>query len=241
MITQQDQLALFTLLGKEFKQNITCYAFGGTAMMFYGYKDETKDIDLLFENEEERKEFIRVLTLFGYTERSAIKIYIPEKLRDPHRPLMYQKDDIRFDLFSKKIFKTLLSIQMQEDLFAVHEFKGKYTLQLKVLRKEHLVLLKAVTDRATDFDDIKKIISLEKNFDWQYFLDEVAWQFNHGNTWALLDVEKMMQELKKYTFIQEKYFKQLYGLDKKKKKSFVKKEKPSFQQKTSLQNSKQKA
>ena len=217
MITQKDQLALFTLLSKELKRDITCYAFGGTAMMFYGYKDETKDIDILFSTEEERKEFIRVLTFFGYSEKSALNIYIPEKLRDPHRLLMYQKDDSRFDLFSKKIFQTLLSPKMQEDLFAVHEFKGKCNFQMKILRKEHLVLLKAVTDRITDFDDIKKIISLEKGFDWQYFLDEVAWQYQNGNSWIIMDSEKMMKELQKYMFIEEKYFKKLYLLSKEKK------------------------
>ena len=212
MITQKDQLALFTLISKEIKQDITCYAFGGTAMMFYGYKDETKDVDLLFATEEERKTFINTITLLGYTESSAITIYIPEKLRDPHRPLMYKKGDSRFDLFVKQIFQTLLSEKMQEDLFSVHTFQGKNALTLKVLRKEHLILLKSVTERDKDFEDIITIIKKEKNFDWQYFMDEVAWQYQHGNSWIILDTEKMMKELQKYTFIEEKYFKQLYGL-----------------------------
>jgi len=210
MISHKGQLDLFSLIAKEIKQDIVVYVFGGNAMMFYGYKDETKDIDILFEHLEEREEFIRVIKLIGFQETSPIKIYLPEKLRDPHRPLMYLKEDIRFNLFVKKIFKTLISPKMKEDLFAVHEFKGNNTLTLRVLRKEHLVILKTVTERDRDFEDIVTIFRKDKNFDWQYLVDEVIWQYQHGDSWVLLDTEEMLKELKKYIFVNEIYLKQLY-------------------------------
>ncbi|MEK6901071.1 MAG: hypothetical protein AABX37_01900, partial [Nanoarchaeota archaeon] len=205
MITYTDQNDLFTLISKKLQRDLVIYAFGGNAMMYYGYKDETKDVDLLFEMSEERNEFIRILKQLGYFETSPITIYIPEKLRDPHCPLMFKRDEGRFDLFVRKIFRTILSPRMKEDLFAVREYKDTQTLIVKVLRKEHLVLLKAVTDRENDFRDIQLIVSQDKQFDWQYFIDEVIWQFQHGDGWVLLDVEKMMKELKKYVFIEEKY------------------------------------
>ena len=210
MISHKGQLDLFSLIAKEIKQDIVVYVFGGNAMMFYGYKDETKDIDILFEHLEEREEFIRVIKLIGFQETSPIKIYLPEKLRDPHRPLMYLKEDIRFNLFVKKIFKTLISPKMKEDLFAVHEFKGNNTLTLRVLRKEHLVILKTVTERDRDFEDIVTIFRKDKDFDWQYLVDEVIWQYQHGDSWVLLDTEEMLKELKKYIFVNEIYLKQLY-------------------------------
>ena len=210
MITFKDQEDIFILLSKNIRKDLVCYAFGGNAMMFYGYKDETKDVDLLFETEDARQEFIKALTILGYQEISPITIYVPEKLRDKYKPLMFKREDGRFDLFIKKIFKTILSPKMKEDLFAVQEYRGDFTLKVKVLRKEHLVLLKAVTDRRNDFDDIQMIIKKEKNFDWQYFMDEAIWQMKHGDAWILLDVEKMLQELKREVFIPEKYLKQLY-------------------------------
>ena len=115
MITHEDQIELFNLVSRELHQNITCYAFGGTAMMFYGYKDETKDVDILFEQPEEKTAFIKAIEKLGFTETTPFKIYIPEKLRDPHRPLMYKRGDTRFDLFVKKIFKTLLSPKKSSD------------------------------------------------------------------------------------------------------------------------------
>ncbi len=209
MITQEEQMDLLKLISDNLTKEIECYAFGGNAMMFYGYKGETKDIDLLFEKEADRKEFINTLTILGFDETSPMKVYIPEKLRDPHRPLMFKREDFRFDLFVKQIFKTKISPKMQEDFYGLHEFNK---LKVKIFRKEHLVILKAVTDRKNDFDDVKTILEKEKNFDWQYLIDEVKWQHKHGDSWIVLDVEKAMQELKKYIFIPEKYFRQIHAL-----------------------------
>jgi hypothetical protein len=212
MITHKDQIDFFSIISRQLSRDITCYAFGGNAMMFYGYKDKTKDVDLLFERKEDRNEFIRIIEKLGFNEISPVKIYISEKLKDKNKPVMYTRSDYRFDLFVKKIFRTKLSEGMKEDVYAVHDFKDKYNLRIKVLRKEHLVLLKAITERQNDFDDIVTILKKEKSFDWQYLIDEVIWQFKHGDSWILLDIEKVMKELKEYVFIENKYVKQLYGV-----------------------------
>src|SRR3989338_10983989 len=214
MITHEDQIDLFRLISRHIKRDLECYAFGGTAMMFYGYKDETKDIDLLFEKDQDRDEFIRALKALGFAETTPQNIYIPEKLREKDAPRMFKRDDSRFDIFSKKIFKTVISPRMKEDIFAIHEFRQKNNLKVNVLRKEHIVLLKAVTERKNDFDDIRVIVEKEKNFDWQYLIDEVLWQYKHGDSWVLLYAEKMLRELKKYIFIEQKYLKQLYEAQK---------------------------
>ena len=215
MITYKDQMDLFTLISKKIKKDIECCAFGGAAMMFYGYKDETKDVDIIFENEEERREFINAIEEIGYTEWAPFDIYVPEKLKNKYKPLVFKLGDGRFDLFVKKIFRTAISPKMKEDVFAVHDFKNEHNLRVRVFRKEHIVLLKAVTERKNDFDDIRTIVEKEKNFDWQYFIDEVLWQTEHGDPWVLFDAEKTLRELKKYTFMEEKYLKRLYDVKKK--------------------------
>ena len=214
MITHNDQLELFRLISKNIKKDIDCYAFGGTAMMFYGFKDETKDVDLCFEEEREREEFINSIHAIGFAETSAMNIYIPEKLRDKHRPLMFKREDYRFDLFVKKIFRTQISPKMKEDLYAIHDFKVKFNFKIKILRTEHIVLLKGITERQNDFYDIQTILNKDKHFNWQYLVDEAIWQHNNGDTWVLLDMEKMMRDLKKYIFIEEKYFRQIYEAQK---------------------------
>ena len=214
MVTYEDQMNIFELISRALSKNTECYAFGGTAMMFYGYKDETKDIDLLFEDEDSGNEFVKVIKNLGFNETTLVNIYIPEKLREKNVPRMFKRGDSRFDIFFKKIFKTAISTRMKEDLYAVHDFKGKNNLRVNVLRKEFIVLLKAVTERDRDSEDILTIVKREKNFDWQYLIDEVIWQYKHGDSWVLLDAEKMLRELKKYVFIEEKYLKQLYSAKK---------------------------
>lgn len=214
MITYEDQMGIFDLISNRISKDAECFAFGGTAMMFYGYKDETKDIDLLFEDESSRNEFVKSIKNLGFSETTSVNIYIPEKLRDKNVPRMFKRDDSRFDIFLKKIFKTVISPRMKEDLYAVHDFKGSHNLRVNVLRKEFIVLLKAVTERDRDFEDILTIVKKEKNFDWQYLIDEVIWQYKHGDSWVLLDAEKMIIELKKYVFIEQKYLKQLYAAKK---------------------------
>ncbi|MBI1969089.1 hypothetical protein HYS48_00205 [Candidatus Woesearchaeota archaeon] len=86
-----------------------------------------------------------------------------------------------------------------------------------MLRTEHIVILKAVTERSRDFDDIRTIVEKNKHFEWQYFIEEVLWQYHHGDSWVLLDVKKMLKELKQYVFIEEKYLRQLYDAMGKKK------------------------
>lgn len=210
MVTYEDQMQLFKLVSQSITKDIECWAFGGNAMMFYGYKDETKDIDLLFDKADDRSGFIKAIEELGFSETSPRNIYVPEKLRDKHKPLMYSRFLSRFDLFIEKNFKTLLSPKIREEVYAVHDFKGKHNLRVNVLRKEFIVLLKAVTERDKDVEDVITIVKKEKNFDWQLLIDEAVWQHRHGDSFVLIDVEKMMKELKKYVFIEQKYMKQLY-------------------------------
>ncbi len=211
MLNIKDQGNLFKFIANTLKSDVEAYAFGGTAMMYYGYKDETKDIDIIFETEEQRETFIQALKLLNFSNFDPVKIYIANKLKDKHKPLMFRRDSYRFDLFVRKIFKTLLSKRMKDDIFAEHHYKGKNaTFTVKVLRKEIIVMLKAVTDRKNDFIDIKTITTKEKHFDWEYFCNEVLWQADNGDSWILLDTEKMLQELKEYVFIEQKYFDRLY-------------------------------
>lgn len=225
MTTYEDQMQLLKLVSQSITRDIECWAFGGNAMMFYGYKDETKDVDLLFEKEGDRAEFIRVIEDLGFSETSPRNIYVPEKLRDKHKPLMYSRFLSRFDLFVRKIFRTVISPRIKEERYAVHDFKGKHNLRVNVLRKEFIILLKAVTERDKDFEDILTIAKKEKNLDWQLLIDEAIWQHSHGDSWILIDVEKVMKELKKYVFIEQKYFRQVYEAHSRNRKNALKKKK----------------
>ncbi len=51
-INVKEQEELFNLIGRTLKKKIECYAVGGTAMMFLGIKETTKDIDLVLKKKK---------------------------------------------------------------------------------------------------------------------------------------------------------------------------------------------
>lgn len=215
MINTEDQDALFQLISRYLQQDIHCYAFGGNAMMYYGYKTATKDIDIIFEDENEKAQFVRVITILGYKKMSTITIYPIELRKEKARPDMYTRGDERFDLFVESVFQTKLSDGMKKRFFARHDYiVDKYTLTVFVLSKEDIIFLKSITRRERDFDDIKTIVERERSINWEIIVDEVLYQTKHGDAWAIIDLEEVMQRLKDSTFINKKYFGRLYKKNK---------------------------
>lgn len=208
MINTQDQEELFKLISEYLSDDIKCLAIGGTAMMFSGYKNTTKDIDLIFCSEEERQVFIKAIEKIGYKEKALFEIYDEKRRAHKGKPKMFSRGDERFDLFVKNIFGFELDIS--NTLFTQrHDFLGKKELIIKVLPKEYLILLKAITGREKDQEDIETIIAIEKEIDWQFIINEAIKQRN-SNQWLLYDLEAAMQKLKNKTFIKKQYFDQLY-------------------------------
>lgn len=211
MIDLESQNDLFKLISSNLKRDLEVFAFGGTAMMYYGYKNATKDIDLYFKTENDRNEFIKAIEQLGYTKRSLKGVYTEEKQKSLGKPLMYVRDDERFDLFANKIISTTLVDDFDKRVYARHDFSmGKNVLIVNVLSKEDLIFLKSITERERDFDDILTIIEKEKTIDWDYITDIAIHQKKLGNSWPILDLEKTMTKLREYTLIKKKYFDKLY-------------------------------
>src|SRR3989344_5858415 len=220
MINIEDQETLFKVISQKLKKDLICYAFGGNAMMYYGYKNATKDVDILFETEDERREFVRVLVEIGYKKIGLSDIYSDLQVKDPHKPEMYMLKDERFDLFMGKIFRMYISKSMKERVWGKYEYRlSEKSLTVYVLAKEDIILLKSITNRERDFDDILLIIDKEKGIDWDAIIDEAIEQYKLGNEWVVLDMEEFLQKLKKQVYIKEEYFDRLYSVFAKKKKS----------------------
>ena len=203
MINTKDQEELFKLIAEYLEKDVTCVAIGGTAMMFSGYKTATKDIDLVFKDIHDRKIFIKAIEQLGYKERSVVGIY--DKKRKG-MPLMYSRGDERFDLFVKDVFGFIVDFDIIE---ARSDFLGQKELIIIILQADMLILLKAITRREKDHEDIETIVKVEKTVDWENIIERAVSQ-KKKNPWILLDLEETMQKLKKITFIPEKYFKRIY-------------------------------
>ena len=143
MIDSDRQDELFKFLGEKLKKKIECFVIGGSAMMYYGIKGLTKDIDLVFENEKDREEIIKLLKEMGYRERDTKILYLKKK----NTPILLQRNDTRLDLFWKKIINTVLSEGMKKRIGSVYEYSN---LVVKVVSPEDLIITKCATERAGD-------------------------------------------------------------------------------------------
>jgi len=84
------------LLTKE----IDVYLIGGSALSFYGIKDATKDIDVLFENQYDCAEFFNAVIKLGYETSEQ---YFPPLIQMEATFFVYKDDEIWIDLFVKNV------------------------------------------------------------------------------------------------------------------------------------------
>ena len=189
MITIDNQQKLFMTIAKRLKKKITVYAIGGTAMMFYGYKDATKDIDLVFESEEERSLFEEAIGSLGYQKMDALQVY-GVKRNQPH---MFTLGDERFDLFVIQVIDFIFSKNMQKRAEQVHQFGD--TLFLALADAHDLILMKCATDRLKDKDDVRTIISSTK-ISWNVLIEEAQHQIQLGKERAAFELGCFLEDLK---------------------------------------------
>ncbi|MFH1376980.1 MAG: DUF6036 family nucleotidyltransferase [Candidatus Woesearchaeota archaeon] len=213
MINTKDQEQLFKLIVDYLEEDIECIAIGGTAMMFSGYKTATKDIDLVFKSNKDRNIFIKAIEKIGYKQKSLLGIYDEKRKDSKNKPLLFSRGDERFDLFVKNVFGFNLDFDINK-IIQRNDFLGKKELIVYVLPKEDLILLKSITSRERDYEDIETIINTDNEIDWDYIINEAIKQ-KKNNSWILIDLEETLQKLKTKAFIPDKYFKRIYKEQKK--------------------------
>lgn len=174
MIGHEEQIELFKLIGTELNKKTECFIIGGSAMMFYGFKSATKDIDIVFLDKDSRNRFKRTLKEIGFTEKKIITS--ERKSKSQKIPTVMDRKETRFDLFCEYIINFQLSLGIIGRIKEVHEFGN---LIVKVVSQEDIILLKCATDRAGDRLDAKGIIE-KYNINWNILIEESLWQTKHG-------------------------------------------------------------
>jgi len=203
LINIEDQNELFKLIADNIDNDLTCFAIGGTAMMFHGYKNATKDIDLVFHSKKDLEVMVKALIKLGYEEKALFGIYSKERIKDPTKPRMFSSGNERIDLFNKKVF----SLELAEEFIGKFEFIGEHKIIMLTPPKEWIIALKIITNRDKDILDIEAIAEIEKNIDWNLVVDIVI---KNPTDWLLLDLEQNLQQLKKKNFIRKETFDKIY-------------------------------
>ena len=165
-INMKEQEEIFSLIGRALKEKVECFVVGGTAMMFLGLKEVTKDIDIVFQARKDYKTFKSSLINLGAKETEA-EIINPEKVS-----CILSLGNARFDLFLEHLIHFRLTGTIISRIREVHEFGN---LIVKVVSPEDIILFKSMADREADKIDAAELAK-KININWEIILDEAEEQ-----------------------------------------------------------------
>ena len=169
-----------------------------------GIKPRTKDCDVVVTTEEHGRELVRTLEELGYVSVNKLHFTQDDNRVDPFDILEHPARS-RMDLFKTRIAgKLLLSDGMKSR--STHEIFGR--LNLYNLCNEDLFLLKAVTSREGDIQDMSLIVQAG-SFDWETVWKELIRQEHYTRTNFSSSVLESIDYLHEQTGIRPPFYKKL--------------------------------
>jgi DNA-binding transcriptional ArsR family regulator len=154
-------------LGNNLAAVIHAYLFGGGNMLLRGLKKATKDLDIVVEK---KADFLRVrdtLLSLGFEPLAKVKIISSDGRLNPSGIYVF-KNFPRFDLFTRVICNALFLTEEMKKRAEAMRF-GKLVIHL--LSLEDVFLLKSITEREGDLEDMATIIRRGGGLNWSYILD----------------------------------------------------------------------
>lgn len=164
-------------LESKLQRGVTIYVAGGGAMALVDLKVGTKDIDVVLDSITQVDSLTSALRRLGYVDPR--KIVPTRRFKMPERAVLENKDQFRWDIYERAIAnKLVLSKGM---IGRTRDYPtGSKTLRVKLLAREDIFLLKSVTERAGDLEDMRRLA--EAGLDWSRISEECQWQTSHTRT-----------------------------------------------------------
>jgi hypothetical protein len=168
MITANNQIKeLCNFINEELiaeDKQITFYLIGGGALMFYGAKASTKDIDIILKDDNDYNLTKQILEKIGF-----IPAQIEPEYENFELEFIYIKDKYRLDIFKKLVCGKL---QLSQDMIKRSKTQLKLSnLTLNTLSLEDIFVFKSITEREGDIEDSSEIV--KKGITWDLILKEI--------------------------------------------------------------------
>jgi hypothetical protein len=172
---------------------VTIFVIGGLALIEFGLKEATKDIDVVVQSKSELAILKKTLESLGYHSPNKMMITRPYKKMDINE-ILENDDKFRWDIFYGKICGALSFTP--EMISRAKPFYKKNLLSVLLASKEDIFLFKGITERAADLDDMRLLA--ESKVDWKIVETECYNQSNYsGIIWEnalygnLVDLRKI--------------------------------------------------
>lgn len=184
---------LFEDIGKNLQRNTRAFLIGGENMRIKGLKPRTKDIDIVVETKEDYNSLMDAITKIGYQPKGDLD-FSKEDLRIYPSIIMQHTNRSRVDLYTKKILRTL---SLSQKMISRADLADFGNLRLGILRNEDVFLLKSVTSREGDIQDMAALVNMnytgnskfrQTDFDWDIVWDEINEQEKESHTQSFSEI-----------------------------------------------------
>jgi len=151
-IDRDEVLSILRKAGRECRSPIPAYLIGGGAMALRGEKDATRDLDLVLTSQDDADELKRALVGIGF----VVNARRPDECRALVDAVILNKPaGLRADIFIQKVCDKLHFSEGMRSRARLVDKLGKLTLFM--CSREDIFLLKSVTERTRDLDDMMSL------------------------------------------------------------------------------------
>jgi hypothetical protein len=166
---KNEVLSVMGAAGKMCSRKIAVYMVGGGAMAIRGEKAATKDVDLILESEEDAKELSEAFKGLDFEVNSRHPVECKELV---DAEIMTTMNEMRVDIFVRTVCHKLF---FSEGMKGRSELVGEMGhISLNICSREDIFLLKSVTERNRDLDDM--VVLYRKGIDKDTLIGECQTQ-----------------------------------------------------------------
>jgi len=167
---------------------VNLFMIGGAALISYGLKEATKDIDVVLQNPDELNALINALKKLEYRNPIPIEITRPYRMMRTNE-ILENKGGFRWDIFDRQVCDALTFSSEMKSRGTVFYTKG--TLKIILASKEDIFLFKGVTEREADLEDMRLLA--ESGLNWKVIEQECRNQsVSSGRLWENALYERLI-------------------------------------------------
>ena len=149
LFRKDEVVSSLTEAGRKCARPVQIYLIGGGAMALRGEKDATKDVDLILGSEDDAETLVKAFIGLGYRLHPSLPLDCAA-LTDAI--VLERGDGLRIDVFVAKVCNGLA---LSENMVERSDFFGRLcAIELHICSREDIFLLKSVTERSRDLDDM---------------------------------------------------------------------------------------
>ncbi len=180
------------------------YVVGGSALVLHGIQKQTKDIDLLFTSDEDRRSFIARAEQqsFACVEDPAAA---PTSQGGDRAIMLIGPDTLIVDCFLNRTTHFTACPGLVD---RAHPWLSSDDYAVGIVSPADILLLKSATGRPSDAAMALQIMR-HITVDWELFHDALSEQYDAGNLRAVFDVMALLEEADAWHLVPESFSKKV--------------------------------